>query len=93
MSKKKTPKQLILFRNGPVPNVRDWHSVGCIYRAPGTTQELRYSCLTPEEKAEGWKVRGSRNRRNLPNSWYDIYRSNMQVRNWKHFRRHQWKDR
>ncbi len=36
-------------------------------------------------------VRGRRRFKSLPNSWDDIYRSNMSSRNWKLYRKKQWK--
>lgn len=58
------------------------------YRAIRTTQEIRMQ--------DAWKdvehAPPVRRRRELPNSWDDISRSDWRIRSWKRHRSHQWKE-
>jgi len=56
-----------------------------ILRTINTAQERKVSFAHPEF------VRAKRNHRNIPDSWYDIMRSNATNRSWKNNRvRKQW---
>ncbi len=61
-----------------------------MYRRPRTTQERRWANAWDDEEF-ATKVRARRNYRNLPNSWDDIPHTDWSYRNWKHYRKHQWK--
>ena len=75
------------FRCDPVPFIHKYHShKGTYYRHMKTTQERRWSLA---EKDDGVRWRARRNFHNLPNAWDDWARHNE--KNWKRFRKHQWK--
>jgi len=62
------------------------------FRHPHTRNEMKqYYASVVNELNIVIKVRGRRRPTSLPNSWDDIYRSNITVRNWKAYRRKQWK--
>lgn len=76
------------FRKDPVPFIGvSHHHKGTYYRHMKTTQERRLSLATKED---GVCWRGKRNFHNLVNAWDDWIRFNQ--KNWKKFRKHQWKD-
>lgn len=60
------------------------------FRRPHTTQERRLSVAWISEEGEP-APRGSRSFCNLPNSWDDYTRSDYYNRNWKKFRKTQYK--
>ena len=62
------------------------------FRYPNTKNEMKqyYASLVNEENLR-IKVRGRHKPKSLPHAWDDIYRSNMFSKNWKSYRRHQWK--
>lgn len=77
------------FRADSVPRIGK--SRHCHYwRHPRTTQERRWSLAWKEDGVMG---RASRNFHNLPTTWDDIYRASYENKNWKKFRKHQWRDR
>ncbi len=83
-----------VFRCGPVPNIssRRYRSG---YRHMGTTQEIcEADALRFDEDAQdyGIKARAKRNRSNLPGAWDDYWRPCGQ-KNWKHYRKTQWKNK
>jgi len=55
------------------------------FKKPKTTQEKKWSEAHPEY------VRAKRNRKNLPDYWDDLTRSDYGDRSWKKFRKKQWK--
>lgn len=60
------------------------------YRHPKTTQERRWAHAWEDEEYP-IKPRGRRSAHNLPESWDDYWRKDMCIRNWKRYRKHQWK--
>lgn len=74
---------------GPVPGIRAWRSGGHYFRRIRTTQERRWATPVAEEGEPA--PRPERNLRNLPNSWDDYGIAARADRNWKRFRRQQWK--
>ena len=79
-----------IFRQTPVPHVHGWRGGGGFLRYPKTTQEKRWADAW---KDQGVKARARRNRRNLPDAWDDICRSDCSHRSWKRHRRYQWKEK
>jgi len=81
------------FRNGPLRSVHDygnWRG----HRHPKTTQERRIARAHERDedlRYYGIKVRAKRNFRNLPNAWDDISHSDWGQKNWKNYRRTQYK--
>jgi hypothetical protein len=62
----------------------------CCYRGIRTTQERTLSLGVLKEEGEPvWRT--SRNMHNLPNRWDDIHHLDVCNRNWKRFRKTQWK--
>lgn len=73
------------FRIDPIPGTGKYHPYKGYLRRIRTTQERRMSFAYPEY------TRGKRNFRNLPNSWDDYYRSDINNKSWKHTKkRKQW---
>lgn len=67
------------FRNGPVPRTGRRSNYG-YWRHPKTAQELRnIDCFTRAK------------RKNIPTSWDDLERGDWRDKNWKRYRKHQWK--
>jgi hypothetical protein len=67
------------FRNGPVPGVHGYGNSGG--KAPRVMQEIKSNISAAEE---GFIVRGSRRRRELPDSWdYDDWVYNRYGKSWK----------
>lgn len=61
-------------------------------RYPRTKNEMKQFYASIENECDiSIVVRGRRRPKNLPNAWDDIYRSNLSPRNWKAFRRNQWR--
>lgn len=82
------------FRNGPVPSTGKKSSYRNYFRHMRTTSERRISAISEcdEELLEyGVRIRGRRNHKNLPNAWDDEYRRDINTRNWKKYRKHQWR--
>lgn len=81
-----------VLRNGPVEGIghSHWHK-GSYYRRVKTFQEHRSDFTTEDEDFYGVKVRCKRNSKNLPNAWDDIPRHCCDRKNWKYYRKHQWK--
>lgn len=78
-------KNYLGFRNGPVPGICKHVRYGNILRNPRTTQEIKAG-LGNEEY-----IRGRRRKRQLPNTWDDISRSNWNSKSWKNQKvRKQW---
>lgn len=65
-------------------------SMGWWIRRPKTIQEARWVNAWDDEEFAP-RVRARRNAKNLPNAWDDEHRSDLAIRNWKQFRRTQWK--
>lgn len=63
---------------------------GKCYRHPKTTQERRMAYAIDEEYPI--KVRSKRNATNLTDYYDDVYFSYWKNKNWKKYRKHQWKD-
>lgn len=57
-----------------------------------TTHERRWVRAWDDEEFAP-KIRARRNARNLPDSWDDYVRRDVDDRNWKRHRRHQWKEK
>ena len=75
------------FRNGPIPYTggsRWWR--GRYYRHPKTRQELIANSYDSEY------ARGKRKKGFLPTSWDDYGRSDHNTKNWKKYRKTQYKD-
>lgn len=67
------------FRNDPVPRTGRRSNYG-YWRHPKTAQELRnIDCFTRAK------------RKNIPTSWDDLERGDWRDKNWKRYRKHQWK--
>lgn len=73
---------------GPVPGIHGRRHYR-YFRRPGTTPERRISFAIAEDGEPA--PRAARNATNLPNSYDDIGRSNVECRNWKRFRKQQWR--
>ena len=84
------------YRRGPVPFTACYGGAGyglTILRRPRTTQERRdYFRHEDEMREYGFRIRGRRKPRALPNAWDDICRSDIfNHKNWKRHRRTQYK--
>lgn len=65
---------------------------GDYFRYPRTKNEMtQYYASVVNELDIFIKVRGRRCPNALPHAWDDIYRSNITWRNWKAYRKKQWK--
>lgn len=64
------------------------------HRVPRTTQERRYNGRKHFQEIDGYliKIRPKRNKINLVDAWDDIIIRDYYRRNWKHYRKHQWKN-
>lgn len=58
------------------------------YREVATFNERKHAVVVDEFEP---KIRCKRNATNLPNSWDDILHEDVRNRNWKRYRKHQWK--
>lgn len=76
--------------NCPHPGKKRCTHWGTYYRRIRTFQERKWANAWDDEDFE-IKVRKPRNASNLPNSWNDIVRTDFENRNWKRYRKHQWK--
>lgn len=82
------------FRNGPLRGSSFRRCSGGSYRRPKTTQERRIAYAHDYDddlKFYGVKVRAKRNFRNLPDVYDDLVRSNESQKNWKRYRKIQYK--
>ncbi len=62
------------------------------FRYPHTKNEMKqFYASKVNELGIPINIRGRRRPKSLPNSWDDYYRSNMSLRNWKAYRKKQWK--
>lgn len=60
------------------------------FRHPKTTQERRWSYADWDGQVH---IRHKRRAKAIPSAWDELMRSHLKDRNWKRFRRHQWKVR
>ncbi len=74
-------EHIIYYRKDPIPGTGKARGYNVI-RFPQTTQERRCSCEFRKDKLI--YMRAKRNKVNLPDSWDDIKRSNLNHRSWKH---------
>ncbi len=74
---------------GPVPYTGGWRK-GHYFRHPVTLQALKAACGICKEEGEP-PMRGNRTRKNIPDSWSDIHRSDRYDRSWKNYRKQQYK--
>lgn len=74
--------------SGPVPGIRRQRGGRCCRRIRHMN-ERRWATPVLEEGEVA--PRAARNAHNLPNPWDDYGFSNQDNRNWKRFRKHQWK--
>lgn len=87
--------QFYRHRQEPVPWVSRWKK-GRYFRHPRTTNERRANCATRttkeilENHGVAFKVRRKRSSHRLPTTYDDIFLQYQ--RNWKKYRRTQWKD-
>ena len=80
------------YRRDPVPFTRcrrGAHYGNRYLKKPHTMQEARFNFL--DEDSNGVKLRASRCYRNLPNHYDDRVRADIDIKNWKRFRRTQYK--
>lgn len=75
---------------GPVPGVRCCRGGRRYHRRPQTMMERRQAGLVLEEEGEV-APRGPRKANHLPNSYSDYRIAAREDRNWKQYRRTQWK--
>lgn len=83
------------FRQGPVPRTgkRRWRFAS-FYRRPKTRQEIKESdsyFLDEDMIYYNIKSRAKRSSHSLPSSWDDVVRSDYGLKNWKNYRKTQWK--
>lgn len=76
------------YRCGPVPLLGRYRRGRSMWRYPRTTQEQRYLC---DDRCDEVGIRIRRKRYNTPNAWDDRIRSHWDVKNWKKFRKTQYK--
>lgn len=76
---------------GPVPGTGGWGN-GHYFRHPVTLQALKAACGVCKEDGEP-SMRGNRTKSHVPSSWDDIHRSDRGIRNWKKYRKQQWKQK
>jgi hypothetical protein len=85
------------FRKAPVPGTRKFRGFHGCYRRPETKQEYtENNFLYFDEDAIDYGVkprpgRATRGFDNLPSSWDDVS-NGRRGNNWKHYRKHQWKE-
>lgn len=64
------------------------------FRYPRTKNEMtQFYASVYNEESVFVKVRGRRRPKTLPCAWCDLDKSNMRNRNWKLYRRTQWKNK
>lgn len=73
---------------GPVPGTGKCRRRYRYFRSPRTFAERKASQVIDRQEPQ---ARASRNARNLPSNWDDIGRKDIDNRNWKRHRRHQYK--
>lgn len=81
------------YRRDPVPFTRCRRGSGycsSYLKRPRTTQERR-AYFHDEISEYDIQIRGSRSPRNLPDTWDDYIRADVGIKNWKKFRRTQYK--
>lgn len=76
---------------GPVPGTGCGRKWGRCFRRLSHMAQRRQAALVLKEEGEV-APRAARNARNLPNPWDDYNVAARENRNWKQFRKHQWKD-
>ncbi len=80
------------YRKLPVPNTRCFRGGGSIFRYPKTIQELReIDKYYHDEEMKTYKVKHRAARNRTPTCWDDQMRSDVDIKNWKKYRKHQWK--
>lgn len=79
---------------GAIPGTGKRKRYGRWLRSPKTTAAIRSSLSVVKEDGEP-EFRGARRRGycTLPTRWDDIYKESYQDRNWKGFRKQQWKEK
>lgn len=75
---------------GPVPGVRKYRGGRRHFRLVRTMNECRAAALVLPEEGEV-PPRPRRNEKNIPDSWDEIHCSSRRNRNWKRYRKTQWK--
>lgn len=87
------PNEVFEFRKDPVPRTgRKRWSFNGFYKNPKTYQELKENALDEDTIYYGIKARPKRNKNYIPTAWDDIPRSDIKTRrNWKHWRKTQWR--
>lgn len=84
----------VRFRDGPLSHKGSKRSGGHFFRLPRTRQEFTAAAAhdaDSEAVALAGRWRARRNRSNLTTAWDDVP-CGRRGRNWKNFRKHQWKD-
>ncbi|MTH95625.1 hypothetical protein [Roseibium sp. RKSG952] len=82
------------FRRGPVPGIRCSRGGGGMFRHPRTLNEMRnaVACDSDSELRDlGVRVRGRRKKAALPTLWHDLWRNDIDNKNWKYQRRTQYR--
>lgn len=81
------------FRCDPVPGIRGRWSCGSWYKRPRTLQEMRAAvALEHDEDTREYHIKPRRSRPNVPNSYWDMQRSDVRnCKSWKSVRKTQWK--
>ena len=80
------------YRKMPVANIRCMRGGFGIFRYPRTQQELReIDKYYHDEDMKTYKVKHRASRNRTPTAWDDQFRSDQRIKNWKKYRKHQWK--
>jgi hypothetical protein len=81
------------FRNGPVPGIhKHIRHKGSYIRHQRTFAEIREeSWLSYDEDLKFYNIKSRPKRTSLPDPWDDYVRSDQYIRNWKRFRKKQWR--
>lgn len=80
------------FRKGPVPNISRKRYSFSYFRHPKTFQELKeYSYNYFDEDIKDYKIKIRKKRKNIPNYWDEIIRSDYKHFSWKRNRKTQWR--
>lgn len=77
-----------VFRQGPVPGIHKVRAFCYVLRYPKTQQGRRLSQVLDDNEPN---IRAKRNLKNLPTAWDDAVRTDHGDRNWKRYRRTQYK--
>jgi len=82
------------FRREPIRGTGKRKRAGYrYYRHPKTLNELKaLSGVKADEELREYKIKHGRCKADIPTSWDDLGRRNINDRSWKNFRKHQWKD-